>query len=224
MMHNHFADPRVRRFYQRSSQSLEDDRANSQGDTRMPDQMSKDQEKIDEYLKVIQERILLPIQNMEVQRSCTATLLLLFVAIDSLGKLLDPNDAAGSNQRIRRFLGYMGGDYASRKKDLLKLRNSLVHNAFNVESYLARTESGSEQHLKKLGAAGFLYVNAVVMYKDFVDALGRFRSEIQHDSVMMKSAADRLEWKEDNTFNDLSIPAPTPPPPVQFLYAKCSPE
>jgi hypothetical protein len=145
--------------------------------------------------------------------------LLLFAAIDGLGKLLDPHDTAGSNQRIRGFLDYMGGDYAAHKKELLHLRNSLVHNAINVESFLSHTEIGGDQHLK-MGAAGFIYVNTTVMYENFVDAFKRFRAEIQHDPVMMRRVANRLEWKEDNPFNDPSIPTPTPPPPVQFIYAK----
>jgi hypothetical protein len=71
-----------------------------------------------------------------------------------------------------------------------------------------------------MGAAGFIYVNTTVMYENFVDAFKRFRAEIQHDPVMMRRVANRLEWKEDNPFNDPSIPTPTPPPPVQFIYAK----
>ena len=96
-------------------------------------QTRQDQEKIDAYLDIIQERILAPVQNTEIRLSCTATLLLLFAAIDGLGKLLHPDDKAGSNERIRRFLDYVGGDYAVHKKRLLGLRHSLVHNAINLD-------------------------------------------------------------------------------------------
>jgi hypothetical protein len=60
----------------------------------MSDQTSQDQDKdkIDEYLHVIDERILAPIQKTEVRYYCTATLLLLFAAIDGLGKLLHLNN------------------------------------------------------------------------------------------------------------------------------------
>jgi hypothetical protein len=85
----------------------------------MSNQMSEDREKIDQYLKVIQERILAPIHNTEVHRYCTATLLLLFAAIDGLGKLLVPDDTAGVNERIRGFLEYMGGAYEGCEKGLL---------------------------------------------------------------------------------------------------------
>jgi hypothetical protein len=189
----------------------------------MSDKTSEDQDKIDEYLNIIQERILAPIQNTEIRHYCTATLLLLFAAVDGLGKLLDPDDRAGSNKRIRGFLDFMGGDYEVHKEELLKLRNSLVHNAINVESFLSQTEIGGDQHLKKMGAAGFIYVNTMVMYRDFIDAFNRFRAEIQSDPVVMKRAADRLEWREDNPLDDLDIPdvvTPSPPPSVQFIYAK----
>lgn len=190
----------------------------------MSDQSSEDQEKIDEYLSIIQERIVAPIQVTGLQGYCAATLLLLFAAIDGLGKLLDPDSAAGSNQRIRGFLTYMDGDYAARTKELLDLRHSLVHNAINVESFLSHTEIGGDQHLKKLGAAGFLYVNTVTMHKDFMDAFRRFRAEIQRDPVLMKRAADRLEWTEDNPFHDPNIPTPSSPSPVKFIHATGSPK
>src|SRR5687768_2036022 len=102
----------------------------------MSNQTSQEQHRIEEYLRVIQERILAPIEKTEVQQYFTATLLLLFAAIDGLGGLLHSNDAAGSNKRILCFLDYMGGDYALNKKQLLKLRNYLVHSAINVESFL----------------------------------------------------------------------------------------
>ena len=91
----------------------------------MSDKISQEQDKVDEYLSILQERILAPIKNTEIRHYCTATLLLLFAGIDGLGKLLDPDDEASPSQRIRGFLNYMGGDYAIHKKELLALRHSL---------------------------------------------------------------------------------------------------
>lgn len=193
----------------------------------MFDQTSQDQDKIDKYLDVIQERILAPIQKTELRHYCTATLLLLFAAIDGLGGLLHPDNTAGSNARIREFLDYMGGDYKVHKKELLNLRNFLVHSAINVESFLSQTEMGGDQHLKKMNTADFIYVNTMVMYENFVDSFGRFRDDIKHNPAMEKRAADRLEWREwreDNPVDYLNIPTPTPPPPVEFIYAKCRPK
>ena len=189
----------------------------------MFDQISDNQMKVDEYLTIIQDRILAPIQRTEIRDFCTATLLLLFAAIDGVGKLIHPNITAGSNERIRYFLDYMGGDYSARKKELLKLRNSLVHNAINVESFLSHTEIGVDQHLKKMGSAEFIYVNTTIMHKDFVDAFQRFRSEIQSDQNKLQRAANRLEWREDNAWNSQEVPdmaVPSLPPPVEFIYAR----
>jgi len=87
----------------------------------MCDKMSQDREKIDAYLNVIEERIIAPIETSDVQLYCTATLLLLFAAIDGLGKLLHPNEKAQVTERIGEFLDYMGGDYTARKKELIDL-------------------------------------------------------------------------------------------------------
>ena len=125
----------------------------------MSDGFSPDQEKVSEYFRVIQERILLPIEKTEIREFCTATLLLLFAAIDGLGGLLHSTNGAGSNARIRRFLEYMGDDYSATKKQLLALRNFVVHSAVSAESFLSKTEMGRDQHLKTVGAAGFIYVN-----------------------------------------------------------------
>ena len=135
---------------------FENDQVSFREEIPMSDQTSQDQDKIDKYLEVIQERILAPIQKTEIRHYCTATLLLLFAAIDGLGELLHPDNTAGSNARIREFLDYMGGDYKVHKKELLNLRNFLVHNAINVASFLSQTEIGSDQHLKKMGAADFI--------------------------------------------------------------------
>jgi hypothetical protein len=189
----------------------------------MSDQILEDRDKVDEYLRVIQERILAPIEKTEIQSSCTATLLLLFAAIDGLGKLYHPSDKAKVTKRIEKFLEYMGGDYADNKKQLSNLRHSLVHNAINVESYLSKTEMTSDQHLKKIGAAGFIYVNTKVFYKDFVVAFKRFSDDIQDCQDLRKRAADRLDWREDDHLDKLDITGdatPSPPPPVEFIYAK----
>lgn len=178
---------------------------------------------MEEYLRIIQDRIQAPIEYTSIKNYCTATLLLLFAAIDGLGKLLHSNDKAGSNQRIRAFLGYMGSDYRDSESELLKLRHSLIHNSIIVESFLSHTDMGSEQHLKKMGAAGFIYVNTLMMYQDFLEAFNRYRAELRINPINLKRAADRLEWRDENLLidiNDAGEAMPSPPAPVEFIYAK----
>jgi len=186
----------------------------------MSAQISEDRNKVDEYFNVIQTRIVEPIQKADISQYCTATLLLLFAAIDSLGKLIHDNPKALPSDRIRVFLDFMGENYGKRKKELLGLRHSLVHNAINVASYMSQTEIGSDQHLKKIGSGGFIYVNTSVMYNDFIRAFERIRNEFKNDDQMLSLAAERLEWiKDDVEEQYLEIPA-SPPPPVEFIWAK----
>ena len=186
----------------------------------MSEQISEERDKIDEYLDVIQRRIVEPIQKADIRRYCTATLLLLFAAIDGLGKLIHDNAKARSNERIRVFLDYMGDNYGKRKEELLGLRHSLVHNAINVASFMSQTEMGSDQHLKQIGSGGFIYVNTSIMYHDFVRAFERLREDFKNDERMMSRAAKRLEWREDDVEDQyLDIPA-TPPPPIEFIWAR----
>ena len=191
----------------------------------MTDQTSQDEGKVDEYLNVIWKRILAPIEKTEVQEYCTATLLLLFAAIDGVGKLLHPKNDARPDKRILGFLDYMGDGYKVHKKQLLALRNSLAHNALNVACFLSNYEEDPDhqtfhQHLKEIGDPGFIYVNTVTMYKDFVNALQRFQTDIKDNPEMMKRAADRLEWREDIPLVRSDIPEPTHPSTVEFIYAR----
>lgn len=188
----------------------------------MAGQISKDQDKdkVDEYFNVIHERILAPFQKTEIQNYCTVTLLILFPVTDGLGKLLHSDSEANVHDRFFEFLDYMGGDYKvpAVKKELWKLRNSLVHNAISVESFLSKTEMSADQHLKTIGAPGYIYVNTKVMCKDCLDAFRKFSDYLNNNPVMMKRAADRLEWREER--EDLNIPTPSLPPSVRFIYTK----
>jgi hypothetical protein len=58
------------------------------------------------------------------------------------------------------------------------------------------------------------------MYNDFVRAFERLREEFKNNERMMMRAAERLEWREDDIENQyFDIPA-SPPPPVEFIWAK----
>ena len=95
---------------------------------------SESERKIDAYLMVIEGRILAPIQKTEIQDYCTASLLLLFSAIDGLGKLIHPSPKAGNQARIGEFLAYMGPKYATHKKELIKLNHRIVERLKFLES------------------------------------------------------------------------------------------
>lgn len=186
----------------------------------MSEQYSEEQEKIDEYLNVIKTRIMEPIERSDISQYCTATLLLLFAAIDGLGKLIHDNPEAGSNERIRAFLGFMGDSYRINREELLRLRHSLVHEAMNVASFMSHTEMGSNQHLNRIGLEGFIYVNTSIMYKDFVSAFKRLQQEFRDDEYKLCHAAERLEWKDENSDYNSGDILGSPAPPVMFIWAK----
>lgn len=118
------------------------------------------------------------------------------------------------------FWNSWGGDYEVYKKQLLKLRHSLVHNALSVFCFLSRAEDDPGlvgKHLKVIGARGFIYVHTVTMVADFENALQRFKN----NPAMMGRAADRLEWRVDIPSVVLSdIAAPSPPDRVRFIFPK----
>lgn len=148
------------------------------------------------------------------------TLLLLFAAIDGLGKLIHDDDKAPPSKRIGVFLDYMGDNYRTCKKELLNLRNSLVHNAINVASFMSNDEIGSDKHLTTIGSTDFFYVNTKTMYQDFIRAFEGLREEFENDYAKLSRAAQRLKWEEvDVEDHNLDV-SPSPPPPVQFIYAR----
>jgi hypothetical protein len=180
-----------------------------------------DKAKVEEYLQVVRDRILVPIETTDVRRSCTATLMLLFAAIDGLGYLLHDNERARNNERIGCFLDYMGGAYSAHKEKLLLLRNGLMHSVINTGSYLSRTETGGKQHIVQDGD-DLVFVKTLVMFRDFKAAFERYWADLEHDPALLRRAGERLVEHEVDDPLDVVLdddgPHPTPEPPVRFKF------
>lgn len=187
----------------------------------MSSPVPEDQKIIAEYFKVLENRILEPIEKTGIREYCTATLLILFAAIDGLGKLLHLDDDADPNARIKCFLVYMRGDYEAHQEKLVNLRNSLVHNALNLKSLLSQAISDEGFHLKlpPNGDGSLIFVNTNVMYRDFVGAFKRFQGDIATDPVLKQRAYHRLKRVSAVQWDESNGPAPSPAP-VQFVEAK----
>ena len=110
--------------------------------------------KVGEYLNLVETRVLKPLASTAVHESCSTTLLLVFAMVDALGKLVHPNTNVGPGQRFKYFLRFLGPEYKKLSKELWKLRNALVHNVINVESYLSWTELEGWVHLQRIGGSG----------------------------------------------------------------------
>lgn len=185
-----------------------------------------DIEKIDEYFKVIDDRIISTIQNTDVKKSCTATLALLFAAIDGLGQLsCKDEDYEKAGKRFKVFLKRMGQNYEGKSDIIWKIRNSLIHNGVNLESYMYATSEGdfAFEHLSTPGPNGFLYIDTTQFFSDFCQAKRQLREEINKSDEILKRAANRLDWLEadEKEYQESNnIARPSPPPPVEFIHMK----
>ena len=175
--------------------------------------------KVGEYLDLVEVRVLRALSSEAVQGSCSITLLLVFATIDALGKLTHPRAKAGAGERFRYFLDFMGEEYKQRSKELWKLRNALVHNVINVESYLSSTELEGWVHLQPIRGGRFIYVNSRLASRNLMAAFGRVKTLLATDRNAWRQAEERLEWVENTLQAMSSDPSPTPPPPVQFIQA-----
>jgi hypothetical protein len=179
-----------------------------------------DKTRLETYLELVEARIFPALASDGVQNSCSTTLLLVFAAVDALGKLTHRNDKAAPGERFREFLGSLGTRYEDCSDDLWKLRNALAHNVINVESYLSSVELEGWTHLQSVGPEGLLYVNTRQMSSDLRLAFAALRVKLATDAGAARSAAERLEWHEVELPWDVGEARPTPPPPVQFVWAR----
>ena len=175
--------------------------------------------KILEYFKVIDWYVVDAIAKSSLKSSCIATILLIFAGIDGLGKLTHPNKNAKAGERFKFFISKLGDNYEKKKEKLWDLRNSLFHNALNVEVFLSMTELGQEHHLEEVDAPCKIYLNTNILYRDFCEAFSLEKNRIQNDEIASNQAADRLEWHYDDRLNSLNVPI-TPPPPIKFICSK----
>jgi hypothetical protein len=176
--------------------------------------------RIDAYLDLVEARVFRALASDAVQQSCSTTLLLVFAAIDALGKLTHPNPKAPPGERFRHFLESLGARYEERSDELWNLRNALVHNLINIESYLSSVELEGWTHLESVGPEELLYVNTRTASCDLRQAFGALKIRLATSAGAAELAASRLEWLEGEVQTVGGGIAPTPPPPVQFVWAR----
>lgn len=178
-----------------------------------------DAAKIKAYFEIIDEHTVAPINNTDLSKSCVATIMLLFAAMDGLGKLIHPRDTARVRARFQAFLLRMGKDYAEHADALWELRNSLMHNALNTVSFMSNTWMGERHHLKRESPEGLIFVSTTVLLKDFCAAKDQLQEELRQNPELARRAGERLEWLEDDPQEYWSVPT-TPPGPVRFVVAR----
>jgi hypothetical protein len=109
--------------------------------------MNKSKNKLESYFALIERHILDPIEKGILKSSCFASLMLLFSAIDGLGKLTDNNPYAPPGERFKNMLSQIGDKYEHRRDELWNLRNDLMHNGLNPISFFAHTYMGHNEVL-----------------------------------------------------------------------------
>ena len=182
--------------------------------------MDKIDEKINKFISLLKERTINPIDNTDIKESCTATLLLIFAAIDSLGKItcddkdykpLKNKNWKGNNKRFTDFLeNVMGNEYLKFKDAIYDLRNDIVHTGINTKVIFSKSQHDNK-HLQKVN--GYLWINTRQFLDDFKKAIEQINIDIKNKGRYFKNAMNRL--KEFNIIEldeqqDMATPSPGP--------------
>ena len=187
-----------------------------QNETQSNPAVTYDGSKTAEYLQVIRQHVVHPLRNTAVTESCFAAAMLIFGAVDGLGRLIHRDANAGAGQRFRFFAARLGKNYARRKAALWRLRNSLAHNSMNVASYMSKTGEARGEHLEEL--CGCVFVHTKELLAHFENALIQLESEFNTNPDLFQRAESRLQWayipwsrwKGGHVLT-------TQPPPIEFI-------
>jgi len=169
-----------------------------------------------EYVRVIRRHVIHPLDSTSVADSCFAAALLIFGAIDGLGKLTHAEDRASPGERFKAFLPRLGSEYSALADALWRLRNTLAHSAMNVACFMSKTEEARGEHLEQEG--GFVFVHTGRLLDDFKAAIDKLEAEYQTDWRLLQRAESRLRWDTINQHGWRGGGVmPTPPPGIQFV-------
>lgn len=155
--------------------------------------MNDSKEKVQKYFSQISEHVLIPIEYGILERSCFATTMLLFAAVDGLGRLIHPNSKANPRKRFTYFISTLGKGYKTNRNQLWKLRCSLMHNALNSGTMLAFLADGMLEHLNKFGPKSVIYVNTNKLLEDFKNQFENLQQEILSNPQEINRIGGRLE-------------------------------
>lgn len=160
--------------------------------------MNEENTKIDDFLSFIEKRIIVPIDEININESCTATLLLIFAAIDSLSKITCSDnefeqykEKKGNRKRFVDFLeGVMNKKYKNFKAEIYDLRNDIVHTGINTKVILSKNVH-DVKHLQKVN--GYLWINTKQFFKDFTETFEKIKTDIGNKGTFYLNAKNRLK-------------------------------
>jgi hypothetical protein len=180
--------------------------------------------KFSQFVKLLEERTVNAIENSDINKSCTATLLLLFAAIDSLSKItcndLDYESYKknkGVENRFNCFLDdHMRNKYSIYKNNIYKLRNDIVHTGVNAKVILSK-ESDYVKHLE-VDNQGNLWINTFQFLKDLKKAIDQIKKNIDGQGNFYQNAQNRIkDFKIIKIDENSNIPSPSPGPDEELF-------
>jgi hypothetical protein len=175
------------------------------------------EKKFSNFIELLKERTINSIDNLDIKESCTATLLLLFAAVDSLSKItcinpeydLYKKNKSGNKDRFKGFLdNVMGNKYKIYNDNIYDLRNDIVHTGINTKVILSKSQD-HEKHLKLVD--GYLWINTNQFLDDFKKAIEQIKNNIDVKGQFYQNAKDRLsDFDLIKIDGQHDIPSPSP--------------
>lgn len=177
------------------------------------------EDKINNYLAFLNERIIKRLEIKTIKESCTITLLLIFAAIDSLSKITCSLDVycKGNKHRFKNLLEeVMSDNYALKQDNIYDLRCDIVHSGINTKIQLSNKVRSI--HLE-VNEEGILIINTNQFRKDFIDAYNKIQKNIKEKGTFYYNAIGRLnDFYIIENDNDLAQPSPAPNKPIFNSY------
>ncbi len=186
--------------------------------------MEEVEKKFNKFINLLKERTINAIANSEIKESCTATLLLIFAAVDSLSKITCSNSEyelykkkKGNKVRFTGFLDkVMRNKYAVYKNNIYDLRNDIVHTGINTKVILSKSQD-HEKHLKSID--GYLWINTNQFLDDFKVTIEQIKNDIDVQDQFYQNAKNRIiDFKIIEIDEQHDIPSPSPGPYEKPFY------
>jgi hypothetical protein len=176
-------------------------------------------EELRQYFGELDEHIVRRIRDGKVGDSCFAAVMFICAAIDSLGCLVAPCGIRHNvHQRFTFVLReYFPGAYLAREREVWKLRNSLMHNALNVATFLSATARAGYQHLQPVGSTGFLFFDTGRFHQDLCAGVEGVKLTLLREAELAREARLRLEFSDFPAWQGSPDEAPPTPPPLYWF-------
>ncbi len=157
-------------------------------------------QKIDYFLALLRSRTIDKIRVTDIMYSCTASLLLIFAAIDCMSKITCNKEEyevyvkheTGAGARFKGFLKkVMGGNYAKDAvcSQLYKLRCDIVHTGIGRGVTLSRHDDALK-HLQEVD--GDFWVHTPTLLSDLEAAIEQISADFDAKGAYYKNALARL--------------------------------